>query len=107
MVLIFGSVVFMASCQSNTIAEISPIVTNPTYVANIKPIFDSQCTSCHSNGDRFPDLTTYAKVRDAVENGNVLCRINGSCGGIMPQSGKMSQVVLDEITTWKNLGYIN
>ncbi len=95
------------SCDSNTTQEISAVVTNPTYSANIEPVISAKCAGCHSNGSQDPNLETYQEVKDAIENGTVLCRINGTdnCGEIMPTSGKMPQATLNMIQLWVDQGY--
>jgi len=94
------------SCDTTTIQEIQPVVTNPTYNANIKPIMTAKCTSCHSANGEHPALTNYDQVKDAIENGSVLCKIEGDCGSVMPPSGKMLQVFIDMVNNWKNQGYV-
>jgi hypothetical protein len=93
------------SCDSNTTQEISAVVTNPTYVTNIEPVISTKCAGCHSGGNQSPNLETYLEVKEEVENGTVLCRINGSCGDIMPTSGKMPQATITMIELWKTQGY--
>ena len=94
------------SCDSTTIQEIQPVVTNPTYNTDIKPLMTSKCTSCHSANGENPALTNYAEVKDAIENGSVLCKIQNNCGDVMPPSGKMSQGLIDMVINWKNQGYV-
>lgn len=99
--------IVIASCDSNTIQEIQPVVTNPTYNANVKQVFSAKCVSCHTaSGNQYPALANYNQVKDAIENGSVLCRIENQCGDIMPPSGKMSQTIIDMINNWKNQGYV-
>ena len=78
-IILFLSVVLTAilieSCDTTSIQEIQPVVTNPTYNANIKPIFSAKCVSCHSSNGENPALTNYAEVKDAIENGSVQCKI--------------------------------
>jgi hypothetical protein len=50
--------------------------------------------------------TNYTEVKDAIENGSVLCKIQNNCGDVMPPSGKMSQGLIDMIISWKNQGYV-
>jgi len=97
------------SCESSTYEEISGIVTNPTYKANVKVIIDNNCLSCHSAaGGQYPTMETYVQVRDAAENGNMICRIDDqSCGSVMPQSGRMPQTNIDIIKKWAVNGYPN
>lgn len=95
------------SCDTTTIQEIQPVVTNPTYNVNIKPLMTAKCTSCHnSSGSQSPALGTYDQVKDAIENGSVLCKIEDQCGSVMPPSGKMPQVFIDMVNNWKNQGYV-
>jgi cytochrome c5 len=100
------------SCDSNTYEEISQI-SNPTYEANIKSIFSSKCTSCHSSSgtQQLPYLTTYLEVKDGIENGVVLCLIDnpGDCfySNIMPPEGRMPQTTIDLIKLWQTNGFIN
>lgn len=106
-VLLFLIGVLVVSCESNAIQEIQPIVTNPTYNANIKGIFSAKCVSCHNaSGGQNPPLANYGQVKDAVLNGDVLCRIQGECGGVMPTSGKMPQVFINMIDTWQQQGFV-
>lgn len=94
------------SCETTSVQEIQPVVENPTYNANIKPIFSAKCISCHSSNGENPALTNYAEVLDAVENGSVLCKIQNECGSVMPPSGKLPQVLIDMVNNWKDQGYV-
>ena len=102
------STVFMVSCTSNTYQEISAPVTNPTYTKNVEPVIKANCTGCH-NGGQSPNLTTYAYVKDATQNGDLICRIDQTqaCGRVMPQSGSMSRTTIDMIILWQQQGCIN
>ena len=78
-------------------------------MANIKSIIDNNCLSCHSvAGAEFPTMETYIQVKEAAENGDMICRIdNQSCGAVMPQSGRMSQPTINTIKKWVANGYPN
>jgi len=108
-VLMLMATVFIVSCESNTYNEISVISTNPTYTANVAPVVKSNCLSCHSGGAQFPNLETYAEVKDATQNGDLICRIDQTqaCGRVMPQSGAMSKQTIDMIKLWQSQGYAN
>lgn len=99
LILLFSGILFV-SCDSVTTQDLSPKVALPTYTANVAPVMNTNCVSCHSGSSQFPDLDTYAAVKAATLSGNVLCRISGSCGNIMPQSGALPQATVDMITTW-------
>ncbi|MEC4003910.1 hypothetical protein OX283_004525 [Flavobacterium sp. SUN052] len=106
------STLVLFSCESRTYEDISDtFVANPTYTANVKPIIENNCLSCHgaNTNAQYPPMESYADVRDAAENGEMICRIDDqSCGGaIMPQTGKMPQVTIDIIKRWKQQGYAN
>jgi hypothetical protein len=45
-------------------------------------------------------------VKDACENGSLLCKIEGSCGSIMPTEGKMPKARIDIIQNWALQGYV-
>lgn len=99
----------LTSCTSRTIQEIEPPLpsgTTITYNANIHKIFEAKCTGCHAGGSENPNLETFAEVKEATKNGQVICRINGNCGDVMPQSGKMSQQTIDLIELWRTQGYL-
>ena len=83
-------------------------VTAITYTQNVKSIIDANCISCHQGGRSasFRPLTTYAEVKAAVQNTDLLNRIQLQSGqqGIMPQGGRMSQTNIDVIVKWNTDG---
>jgi hypothetical protein len=84
------------SCESSTYEEISGEVANPTYTVHVQPIIQNNCLSCHS------------QVRNAAEEGNMICRIDDqSCGSVMPQSGRMPQTTINTIKNWATNGFPN
>ncbi len=99
-VLLAISGLFLVSCESSTTQEISAVVTNPTYNANVASVMSAKCTGCHAGGNQYPNLETYAQVKDASRNGNLLCRLVASCGNIMPQSGALPTATVTMINTW-------
>lgn len=101
------------SCDSHTYEEVEEetiVVERVTYTANIKSIIDLQCTSCHAEGRTasFRPLTTYAEVKDAIENAGLLQRIQLENGepGVMPQGGRMPQGRIDLILQWNEQGLL-
>jgi len=105
--LLVSGVAFLTSCESNTTQELSPVISNPTYAKNVGPVISASCTSCHSGGDQFPDLENYDQVKEATDNGRLLCKINGACGSVMPTSGKLPQATIDMIQLWATNNYPN
>lgn len=108
-VLILMISAFIVSCESNTYNEITEINTNPTYTKNIAPIVKANCISCHAGNSQFPNLETYAEVKESTQNGDLICRIDQSqaCGRVMPQSGPMSKATIDMFLLWQQQGCLN
>ncbi len=99
-VLLAISGLFLVSCESATIQDISAVITNPTYTAHVAPVMTAKCTGCHAGGNQYPNLETYSEVKDASQNGNLLCRLDASCGNIMPQEGALPAATITMINTW-------
>lgn len=100
----------LVSCESATTQDLSPVITNPTYTANVAPVMDANCVSCHSGGSQYPDLDSYAAVKSAADGTNsdqLICRIQGNCGEIMPPSGALPSATVNMITTWATNNYPN
>lgn len=80
--------------------------TSVSYAADIRPILDQQCISCHAPGGQQESqpFTTYEEftlyVSSAVE------RVNG-IGSIMPPTGKLSDCNISLIEAWVNAGAPN
>ncbi|MBS7786344.1 hypothetical protein KIH23_03465 [Flavobacterium sp. CYK-55] len=106
--LIAGLGIALYSCESNTYEEVAGVVENPTYNANVKGIMQDKCFECHNpEYGQEPYLTNYTEVKDACENYNLLCRIQGTdCGDIMPTSGKMPAARIKIIQNWIEQGYV-
>ncbi len=110
LLLLFTCATFLVSCTARTYEDISePVSAAPTYTANIETIIKANCVGCHSAGGRFPTLGTYEQVKDATQNGNLICRIDQtqSCGSVMPRSGPMPRQAIDMIILWQKEGYKN
>lgn len=104
--LIIAISLTMSSCSTSTIEEV--IITDPiTYTANVSTIISNNCLPCHagSTASAGLNLETYASVRNATENGNLLNRIN-SASSPMPQGGQMPPVLIATIEEWANQGYL-
>ncbi|TRX16109.1 hypothetical protein FNW25_13230 [Flavobacterium franklandianum] len=108
-ILIFITCCIGFSCETSTYDEVSGEVANPTYTANVKSIINNNCLGCHSDAaGQYPTMETYVQVRNATENGKVICRIDDqSCGAVMPQSGRMPQVNINTIKKWVANGFPN
>ncbi|MCW4469768.1 cytochrome c [Flavobacterium sp. MFBS3-15] len=103
--------VTLFSCESNTYEDLEEdiLFEGPiTYNGQIKSIISANCLSCHgSDGiSSFRPLGTYAELKDAVQNTDLLDRIQRRDGeqGIMPQTGRMPQGSIDLILQWNTDG---
>jgi hypothetical protein len=105
--------VFFASCESKTYDEIAT-VTDPKYSPNVKAVMTSRCIGCHSAGaatQQEPYLENYEQVKDAAENGSLLCLIDNptdcfyEASSIMPPEGRMPQATIDMIKLWATNGF--
>lgn len=102
--LILVSVVGFWACTSDTTQDLSALVTDPTYTRDIQPIMSVACTNCHSNGDQFPDLDSYTAVKNAAEQGELVCRVQGSCNDIMPPDSPLPSNTVTMIGLWRDHG---
>lgn len=104
---IFG----LYSCDSTTYEDIEedsitddgvPVMI--TYNTHVKQIINANCVSCHAPGATasFRPLTNYMEVKAAVENTDLLERIQRQNGqpGLMPQTGRMPMNNIDVILEW-------
>ena len=110
-VLLFFS--FLSSCTTKTYNEISAkIPDNPTYIADIKPLVESSCISCHGGSigqAQYPPLNNYQQVKtatDVAQGGQIICRIEDACGLVMPLTGKLPQSKIDLVKKWASTGFI-
>jgi len=116
-IFLSGLVLLLYSCDSNTYESIEEpvvIIGKVTYSANVESIIQENCVVCHSpNGAAsFRPFTTYAQVKDAIQNisadNNLLNRIQRQNGesGQMPQTGRMPQEKINVILQWNTDGLL-
>jgi hypothetical protein len=96
------------SCDSHTYDEIGGYVENPSFERNIKPLFDSQCTNCHYQGNtsegNYNEYYDYATIRESVEFGNTIRDIDTT--KTMPKGGApLTKAKIKLILQWKNTGF--
>ena len=84
---------------------------NMTYSANVKPILQANCYSCHGNGQVNGNVTldSYAGVKAVADNGKLIGVITHAAGfPQMPQGGsKLSDCNINKIKDWINRGTPN
>ncbi len=92
-------------CDSTTYQEIADDTANPVYNIHIKPIIENNCASCHNpeNGQQ-PYYQTYEEVKTVTLAGPLICRIDETCGSVMPPTGRMPQTTIDIIKRWRDQG---
>jgi uncharacterized membrane protein len=115
--LIFALISCLFSCEYHTEEDIIAIeISNEddgngnnegtpgaaaTFSANVKPIIDSRCVSCH-NGSRFPDLRTY----DGIKNSAAIVKSEVSSRS-MPQGSSLTNAQIQAIVSWVDDGAQN
>ena len=79
-----------------------------SYTNDIRPIVKNFCTTCHAGDDPEGEfvLTSYADVRQHVERGKLLMRIN-DVEKPMPQNGLMPKYMRRMFQLWADGGYVN
>ncbi|MGN7808260.1 c-type cytochrome [Flavobacterium sp. KACC 22758] len=110
-IFLSGILLSLYGCESNTyesLEEPEVIVGKVTYNANAKAIIDANCIACHASGGTLKPLETYAQVRDAMLNTDLLDRIQRQNGtpGQMPRAGRMSQDKINTILQWNADGLL-
>ena len=82
--------------------------TAVSYIADIRPIVDGNCISCHAPGGEreTSPLLTYAELKQYADTRDIVGRTNGSTS-LMPPSGKMSSCNVALIAAWVNAGAPN
>lgn len=78
-----------------------------SYAADIRPIIQSNCVSCHGDpptNSAPMKLTTLDDLKDAAENRGLLGRLNSSTNP-MPPSGMLPAATRKLIEDWIDLGF--
>ncbi|WP_274475732.1 hypothetical protein [Mangrovimonas aestuarii] len=108
------SITFMLNCSSNSESDLIEDNNTPelvTYNGDIKTIIDNNCIVCHSNppqnGAPMP-LTTYANVKEAVLNRDLIDRISSTDPAyLMPLGGqRLPQNLIDTVIQWEEDGLL-
>jgi len=111
------SILIFSSCTYYNEEELHPNevcdTSNITYTIDIKPIFEKNCYSCHSNSaptlqGNF-NLEDFNNIQREVDNGNLLLNIKHDPDGIpMPKGGtKLSDCNINKIENWIDQGIPN
>ena len=110
-----GCLFIVFSCSKKSEDELNGGATcdsaNMKFTANIKPILQSFCFSCHGNGlsQNGINFDTYAGVKAVADNGKLVGAITHAAGfSPMPQNAsKLSDCNINKIKDWVNSGALN
>lgn len=91
---------FKTNCESDT---------SISYAAYIRPLMATECaiSGCHIGPapQAGRDLSRYEDVKAIADNGNLIGRITGTTGALMPQGGPMlPQCDIIKIQAWVSQG---
>lgn len=84
-----------------------PDATTLSYQNDVRPIIQGNCLSCHGNpptNNAPMSLTSLSLVKSAIENRNLLSRINNTTNP-MPPDGLMPQSARQLISDWATQGF--
>jgi len=106
--------IVLVNCSNDSTSDLfEPIPEEQviTYVTHIKPIMDNNCVGCHSNPPQNGapmHLTTYSAVRNAVENQELIERIQSTQPGFMMPIGgqQLPQNLIDLVIQWEAEGFL-
>lgn len=105
------SFIFIISCSKSFIPDIEettePITNIIKYNTDVKQIMTNNCITCHGGPSPSAglDLTTFANVKNAGLNRNLLERMNNATAP-MPQSGLLLLSTRKIMDKWKTDGYL-
>ncbi len=103
------------ACESENVEDLRPDLgcdtSDVAYQKDIKAILSDNCaqSGCHlgPNGVGALDLSTYQDAKTIADNGQLLGRIRGTSGNLMPPSGALLDCDIDKISAWVNQGAPN
>lgn len=65
--LFLFAITFLTACTYDKAEVVEPIIFNGSYIADIKPIIETNCYSCHSSTATDPERPGYAFLDDFDE----------------------------------------
>lgn len=108
---IFLLIVTLQACTFETVEPSKPIIVNDSisYSKTIMPINEAKCNSCHSaNGNGNGDFTTYAGVKEKVDNNSIYDRIETLRDMPTPGSGyELTETERSNYVAWIKQGAQN
>ncbi len=115
LIFLFIILFFLSFCTYNSENELYPNeicdTSDISYINDIKPIFEQNCYSCHSNSYYSGNLSleNFVHIQREVDDGDLLRNIKHEPGSIpMPKgAGKLSDCNINKIEAWVNRGIPN
>jgi len=114
------SITILSGCyydnEEKLYAEVSTTcdLSNVTFAANVKPILQASCYSCHSNSNAASSgagikLENHADVQNLAKNGNLMGAVKHSNGySAMPKGGgKLTDCEINQLQKWIDNGTLN
>ena len=104
---------FVFACSNESVEDLADPCNpaEPSYQNEIKGIVDANCATsgCHlgPNAVNNLDLSKYENLKSIAGTGQLISRITGSGGAIMPPTGKMPQCEISKISAWVQDGAPN
>lgn len=107
---IFLLTLSLQSCSFETVEPAKPVIVTDSisYSKTIIPINEAKCNSCHSNGGADGDFTTYAGVKEKVDNNSIFNRIETLRDMPVPGSGyELTDTERNNYVAWIKQGAPN
>jgi hypothetical protein len=111
-VIIITAFVFSCAKSSDEPAP-PPNLGIRTYQKEVRTLMSNSCISCHSSTApvaqrQQPYLETFDQVKAATQApGKLICRMEVTCGNVMPPSGKLPVATIAIMKDWASQGYNN
>lgn len=115
-IIIIGLIFLLNSCQYDSIEDLYPEnpdcdISNISFVNDVWPIINSNCTSCHSGATPSgnTNLENYNQIKSVAESGKLLNVIRHKSGwSPMPKGeSKLPDCSISKIEKWIESGYPN
>jgi len=93
--------------ETNNEPNASCNADNATYLANVRPLLNQYCVSCHGNSSSVR-LSTYEQVKAVASSGRLVGSIKRLPGyRAMPEGKSLSTCEISTIENWVNNGALN
>lgn len=108
--LLLAITLTLGSCEKS-VGKLPPKVVTLcdtiTYTKTIRPMINKDCVSCHDANSSYGDFTSFAGLKQKIDNGSFKNRVFDSPANPMPQGAMYTQDKLDIIKCWLDKGAPN